>query len=68
MIALITILGIVLIPVVIVSLLLALFAAILGSVAERDLGEPRGPCFADSASALALAGARQSRGPDPTRP
>jgi hypothetical protein len=38
MIALITILGIVLIPVAIVSLMLALFAAILGSVAERDLG------------------------------
>ena len=39
MIALITIVGIVLIPVAIVALLLALFAAILGTVAERDLGE-----------------------------
>ena len=39
MIGLITILGIVLIPVAIVALLLALFAAILGTVAERDLGE-----------------------------
>ena len=39
MIALITILGIALIPVAIVLLLLALFAAILATVAERDLGE-----------------------------
>jgi len=37
--ALITIVGIALIPVVIVALMLALFAAILGTVAERDLGE-----------------------------
>ena len=39
MIALMTIVGIALIPVAIIALLLALFAAILGSVAERDLGE-----------------------------
>lgn len=38
MIAWMTILGVALIPVVIVALLLALFAAILGSIAERDLG------------------------------
>jgi hypothetical protein len=39
MIAWMTILGVALIPVVIVALLLALFATILGTVAERDLGE-----------------------------
>jgi hypothetical protein len=39
MMALITIVGIALMPVAIVLLLLALFAAILGTVAERDLGE-----------------------------
>ena len=39
MMALITIVGIALMPVAIVLLLLALFAAILSTVAERDLGE-----------------------------
>jgi hypothetical protein len=37
--ALLTILAIALIPVAIIALLLALFAAILASVAERDLGQ-----------------------------
>ena len=38
MMALITIAAIALMPVAIIALLLALFAAILASVAERDLG------------------------------
>jgi hypothetical protein len=39
MMALITIIGIALMPVAIVALLLALFAAIHATIAERDLGE-----------------------------
>lgn len=39
MIAWLAILAIALIPIAIIALLLALFAAILSSVAERDLGE-----------------------------
>ncbi|HET9346020.1 MAG TPA: hypothetical protein VFO05_09970 [Candidatus Limnocylindrales bacterium] len=39
MIAWLTVIAIALIPVAIIALLLALFAAILGTLAERDLGE-----------------------------